>query len=256
VRWRSSRSRFHRSATQRRIAEILDEADALRAKRRAALVQLETLTQSIFLDMFGDPATNPKGWPVASLGEFAAIITGFPFRSEEYVESKPSLRLCRGANILPGRIDWSDLARWPENKSAQFAEFSLKTGDVVIAMDRPWISEGFKIAQVQSEDCPALLVQRVARLRGESQAQGEFLFHLLSQPVFTRHCRPTETTIPHISPKDIRSFVFPVPPNDLLFKFNQKTGSVNGLKLRQRATLNELDALFTSLQHRAFRGEL
>jgi type I restriction enzyme S subunit len=48
---------------QRRIAEILDKADALRAKRRAALAQLDTLTQSIFLDMFGDPATNPKGWP-------------------------------------------------------------------------------------------------------------------------------------------------------------------------------------------------
>ena len=51
---------------QRRIAEILDKADALRAKRRAALAQLDTLTQSIFLDMFGDPATNPKGWPVTA----------------------------------------------------------------------------------------------------------------------------------------------------------------------------------------------
>ena len=46
---------------QRRIAEVLDRAEALRAKRRAALAQLDTLTQSIFLDLFGDPATNPKG---------------------------------------------------------------------------------------------------------------------------------------------------------------------------------------------------
>ncbi len=53
---------------QRRIAEILDKADALRAKRRAALAQLDTLTQSIFLDMFGDPATNPKGWPQKRVG--------------------------------------------------------------------------------------------------------------------------------------------------------------------------------------------
>lgn len=49
---------------QRQIAEILDRADALRAMRRATVAQLETLTKSIFLDMFGDPATNPKGWPV------------------------------------------------------------------------------------------------------------------------------------------------------------------------------------------------
>ncbi|MBX3330587.1 MAG: restriction endonuclease subunit S, partial [Nitrospira sp.] len=58
---------------QRRIAEILDKADALRAKRRAALAQLDTLTQSIFLDMFGDPATNPKGWPRITLKQALTI---------------------------------------------------------------------------------------------------------------------------------------------------------------------------------------
>src|SRR5439155_5356947 len=61
---------------QRRIAEILDKADALRAKRRAALAQLDTLTQSIFLDMFGDPATNPKGWPVKRLAEVCHLVNG------------------------------------------------------------------------------------------------------------------------------------------------------------------------------------
>ena len=62
---------------QRRIAEILDKADALRAKRRAALAQLDTLTQSIFLDMFGDPATNPKGWGESKLlGDVADIVSG------------------------------------------------------------------------------------------------------------------------------------------------------------------------------------
>ncbi|HEY9224283.1 MAG TPA: restriction endonuclease subunit S, partial [Variovorax sp.] len=61
---------------QQRIAEILDKADALRAKRRAALAQLDTLTQSIFLDMFGDPATNPKGWPVDALRNIADTTSG------------------------------------------------------------------------------------------------------------------------------------------------------------------------------------
>ena len=61
---------------QRRIAEILDKADALRAKRRAALAYLDTLTQSIFLDMFGDPATNPKRWPAAALRSLGRVTTG------------------------------------------------------------------------------------------------------------------------------------------------------------------------------------
>lgn len=135
-------------------------------------------------------------------------------------------------------------------------EFSLDAGDVVIAMDRPWISEGFKIARVQPEDCPALLVQRVARLRGRKEMPNAFLFHLLNHPAFTRHCRPTETTIPHISPKDIRSFTFPLPPIPLQREFARRVTAVEALKTVQRASLAELDALFATLQHRAFRGEL
>jgi type I restriction enzyme S subunit len=243
-------------AEQRRIAEVLDRAEALRAQRRAALAQLDSLTQSLFLDLFGDPATNPKGWPKETLGEVTEMVTGYPFRSEEYVKKGDSVRLCRGANILPGRLDWSDLARWPESKTAGLAEFNLEAGDVVIAMDRPWISEGFKIARVQPEDCPALLVQRVARLRGGKELPNEFLFHLLNQSAFTRHCRPTETTIPHISPKDIRSFAFPIPPIELQREFARRVTAVETLKTAHRASLAELDALFASLQHRAFRGEL
>ena len=56
-------------AEQKRIAGILDAADALRAKRREALAQLDTLLQSTFLDMFGDPVTNPKGWEVTCGGD-------------------------------------------------------------------------------------------------------------------------------------------------------------------------------------------
>lgn len=61
---------------QQRISEILDKADALRDKRRAALAQLDALSQSIFLDMFGDPATNPKRWPLRRIRDVARVITG------------------------------------------------------------------------------------------------------------------------------------------------------------------------------------
>src|ERR1019366_3418123 len=63
-------------AEQRRVAELLDRAEALRAKRRAALAQLDTLTQSIFLDLFGDPTTNPKGWPIRPVSDYVAEFQG------------------------------------------------------------------------------------------------------------------------------------------------------------------------------------
>ena len=56
-------------AEQKRIAGILDAADALRAKRRESLAQLEALLQSTFLTLFGDPVENPMGWPIAKVGE-------------------------------------------------------------------------------------------------------------------------------------------------------------------------------------------
>jgi type I restriction enzyme S subunit len=241
---------------QRRIAAILDKADALRAKRREALAQLDSLTQSIFIEMFGDPATDSPKWPSIELDSVAELVTGYPFRSEDYVGLTEGIKLCRGANVLPGRLDWRDTACWPYAKVSEADAFQLQSGDIVMAMDRPWISEGFKLAQVTAADCPLLLVQRVARIRPSSAITNEYLFSVLSHAMFARHCKPTETTIPHISPKDIRSYAFPLPPFPLQQKFAAFIQSVEVLKATHNAALQELDRLFASLQHRAFQGEL
>ena len=206
--------------------------------------------------MFGDPASVFGQWPFVSLEEVTNISTGYAFRSEEYTNDFGSIKLCRGANVLPGRLDWQDLACWPHSKVGAVTGFHLIAGDVVIAMDRPWISEGFKIAQVKLEDCPALLVQRVARIRSKNSNSNDYIYHLLNHGAFTRHCRPTETTVPHISPKDIRSFQFRLPPKAHQDKFVSRIKTINHLKTMQQASLTQLDTLFASLQHRAFRGEL
>jgi len=241
---------------QRRIAEIMDEADALRDRRRAALAQLDDLTRSIFLEMFGDPASNSKHWQSVTLGQVAEVITGFPFPSVRYVSMARGIRLCRGANVLPGRVNWSDLACWPADDVSKYDVFRLDAGDIVLAMDRPWIAGGFKIARIRPSDIPALLVQRVARIRGNSGICNEFLFHLLRHPFFASHCRPTETTIPHISPIELKSFTFPCPPYDLQQIFAHKASLLEKISAGHESALSMLDTLFASLQHRAFRGEL
>lgn len=241
---------------QRRIAAILDQAETLRTQRRQALAHLDTLTQSLFLDMFGDPAVEVPKWPKTQLDKVADLVTGYPFRSEEYVSLAEGVKLCRGANVLPGRLDWRDMACWPHAKAKEAEAFYLQAGDIVMAMDRPWISEGFKLAQVDAADCPMLLVQRVARIRPKSDVTNEYLFAVLSHVAFTRHCKPTETTIPHISPKDIRSFVFALPPIALQQTFATRIQGIEALKATHRTALAQLDALFASLQQRAFAGEL
>ena len=241
---------------QRRIAAILDQAETLRTQRRQALAHLDTLTQSLFLDMFGDPADDAAKWPTTQLDKVADLVTGYPFRSEEYVNLDEGIKLCRGANVLPGRLDWRDMACWPHAKVKEAEAFHLQPGDIVMAMDRPWISEGFKLAQVDNADCPMLLVQRVARIRPKDDLTNEYLFAVLSHVAFTRHCKPTETTIPHISPKDIRSFAFPLPPLPLQQTFATRIQAIEALKATHRAALAQLDALFAALQQRAFAGKL
>lgn len=242
---------------QRRIAAILNQADALRTKRREALAQLDSLTQSIFIEMFGSIESHENLWPKVELNGAAEVLTGYAFKSDEYIpQNNESIRLCRGANVLPGRIDWSDMACWKKSDAERILAFNLEIGDIVMAMDRPWISEGFKIARISSVDYPALLVQRVARIRAKANSLNDFLYAVLKQPAFTRHCKPTETTIPHISPKEIRTFTFGLPPVNLQREFSRRVSTVHQIRQNCVLSASHEDALFASLQYRAFRGEL
>jgi type I restriction enzyme, S subunit len=241
---------------QRRIAAILDQAEALRTKRRQALAKLDTLTQSLFLEMFGEAARGASTWPFMYLPEIAELKTGFPFLSDDYVDHADAIKLCRGANVLPGRIDWSDLAGLSNHRSQDFPDYVLREGDVLVAMDRPWINEGFKIARIRPQDSGALLVQRVARLRALSDVSSRFLYEILKSSSFTRHCRPTETTVPHISPRDFRSFKTRIPPRGLMERFERTASTIDVLKERAHRSYQESSRLFASLQHRAFQGEL
>ncbi len=235
---------------QKRIAGQLEQADRLRRTRRYALELSDTFLAAAFLEYFDHPGS--LDWQKVELHEVVDMLTGYPFLSEHYVPAGDTVKLCRGANVLPGYIDWNDLALWPKSKSGHLPEFILQPGDVLIAMDRPWISEGFKVAQIRSEDCPALLVQRVARLRGKNGVPNEFLYHLLRHPAFTRHCRPTETTVPHISPKDIQTFTFQLPPLALQQHFAALASQHERLRARQREALRQADHIFQSLLHRTF----
>jgi type I restriction enzyme, S subunit len=241
-------------AEQHRIAVILDKADTVRRKRERALALAEDLLRSAFLEMFGDPGLNPKGWDQEPLSSQADVKIGFPFKSAEYAEL--GVRLCRGANTLPDRLDWSDTRFWPPSDAARFAEYALETGDIILALDRPWISSGLKVAEVVQGDLPALLVQRVARIRSPLISNNAFIFQCLRHPSFWNYCNPTETTIPHISPVELKNFPMIKPPQHLLEKFGAIAAKQYGVRRRIEDGALDATELFHSLSQRAFRGEL
>jgi type I restriction enzyme S subunit len=239
---------------QRRIAAILDQADELRHKRREALRLLSRIGSSVVTTVVEGMIAEKQ--ETIKLGDFADIEVGFPFQSEQYVSALGGIRLCRGANVLPGRLDWSDTVYWPAGKADDFEKYKLRPDDVLVAMDRPWISEGFKVARLSLRDVPCLLVQRVARLRPMERGASAFILEILKSPTFAKHCKPTETTVPHISPREIREFVLPRPNKQQLDHVARRLAEIDTLKAHHHAQLAKLDALFASIQHRAFRGEL
>jgi type I restriction enzyme S subunit len=151
-----------------------------------------------------------------SIGSACEISTGFPFKSNDYCGKSESIKLLRGDNIAQGTLRWDGVKRWnPEELEPSVeSKYSLRSGDVVVAMDRPWIEAGLKFAAIQESDLPCLLVQRVACLRaGESIDQG-FLKYVVSDYAFTTHVLAvqTGTAVPHISSKQIAEYEFAAPP--------------------------------------------
>jgi type I restriction enzyme, S subunit len=155
-----------------------------------------------------------KGWLKTTLGNHVDIITGYPFKSELYTEAEKSIRLLRGDNIIPGSTRWDGVKYWSLDKVEGLNKYYLNPQDLIIAMDRVLVSNGLKITIIKDEDVPALLVQRVARLRGNKGLDQKFLPYLVMSYKFEQYVKSvqTETAIPHISTQQINDFPIFLPP--------------------------------------------
>jgi type I restriction enzyme S subunit len=153
-------------------------------------------------------------WKFTTLGAEADLISGFPFRSNKYTDDPRDVRLLRGDNIVQGNIRWVNAKRWSIEDAPNFEQYELKKDDVVLAMDRPWIDAGLKYAAIDNDDLPCLLLQRTTRLRGGPNLDIRFLRYVIGSPEFTKHIQSitTGSLVPHISSRQIKDFVFRLPP--------------------------------------------
>jgi len=155
----------------------------------------------------------PEGWCWASVEQLAFVDVGFAFKSAEY--TKEGIRLLRGENMEPGSLRWNDVRFWPEDKLAGLEHLLVEEGQIILAMDRPMVSTGLKLARVKANDIPCLLVQRMARLRMLDDTMTGFLYGAMQTHAFISHLLgdQTGTQLPHISGSGIEEFVMPLPPH-------------------------------------------
>jgi type I restriction enzyme S subunit len=153
---------------------------------------------------------------VVRLGDVADMLSGFSFKSQHFLDdSEDGIYLVRGDNVQQGFIRWGDKAKkWRSDAYEDFSRYQLQKNDVILAMDRPIVGGGLKLAWIKDQDLPSLLVQRVTRIRGiRETARTNYLRYALSTPSFVAHIDriTTGANIPHISGKDIASFEFVLP---------------------------------------------
>ncbi len=154
------------------------------------------------------------GWIKTTLGAETDLQTGLPFKSSDFTDAEDDIRLLRGDNIIQGDIRWADVKRWPKSDLGNCRDYLLSEGDVVLAMDRPWIEAGLKQAVLNADDIPCLQVQRTARLRGKGNLATEYLRYIVAGTPFTRYIKSVNTGsgVPHISANQIRAFPVTLPP--------------------------------------------
>ena len=244
---------------QRRIAAILDQAETLRTQRRLALAHLDTLTQSLFLDMFGDPVANERNWPDSqTLGEVADIASGvtkgrnlegkvtreLPYLAVANVQNK-SLRL-DGIKSIDATED-------------EIRRYLLRKNDLLLTEggDPDKLGRG----TLWNDELPECIHQNhIFRVRLTTELLTPlFLNWLVGSPrgkkYFLRSAKQT-TGIASINMTQLKGFPLLVPPLSLQQTFATRIAAIEALKTTHRTTLAQLNALFASLQQRAFAGEL
>lgn len=238
---------------QRRIAAILDKADELRSKRRTAIAQLDSLTQAIFTGMFG----YGSRFSFFALGEvfsekpiFGTMVP--PGTEGDWLD-------LRVGNIQNGRIDLRD-RKYVQLEGAMAGRHSLRAGDLLLARAIASQSHLGKCIVVDPGDQLWAFDSHLMRLRlDQPTIRPEFLCHWLRSPRgrrdFLASSRQSAVQF-NINTKEIAALEVPVPPIELQSRFQAALGSIEAEEKRGKQSLDLLDSMTSSLQTRAFRGEL
>jgi type I restriction enzyme S subunit len=224
---------------QQRIAEVLDRAESLRAKRRDALAQLDTLTQSIFLDLFGDPAANPKGWNVESFGAAIRSVrygTGSP---PEYVED--GVPFIRATNIKMGTIRQSELKRISTEDARQLSKCTVRAGNLIVV--RSGVNTGDCAIIPSSYDGACAAFDVIVDL---DPMDAVFYNFLINSQYGKRILAPLtrRAAQPHLNAEQLRSVSFIAPKVETKGQFAKAVAAIEGLRDIHRSSLAELDSLF------------
>lgn len=236
---------------QRRIAAILDQADALRAKRREAMAQLDSLTQSIFIEMFGDPVRNDRDWPTKSVNDLCELVRGSSPRPQgdpKYFGGPvPRLMVAditRDGWLVTPAIDSLTLEGAKRSRP-------VSAGTVVMAVSG-------NIGLVSRLAVDACVHDGFVAFTSldETVCEPGYLLALLHFSKAVHEKNKAGAIFINLTTTDIKAMQIPLPSLELQREFGLRLEKAQSLRDAHTSSSNQIDSLFASLQHRAFRGDL
>ena len=246
---------------QRRVAAILDKADELRAKRRAAIAQLDVLTQSIFLDMFGDPVKNDRGWPTTTVGHFVAgFETGKNLVADDEDDNSDGLRVLKVSAVTSLSFRPEESKALPPGYVPPPSHF-VRRGDLLFSRANTQELIG-ATALVEHAWEGLVLPDKLWRFiwHDEPRADPQFVHWLFRQPRLRfelgRRATGTSGSMKNISQEKVLDIKMGLPKLPMQREFGRIAYTINRLRQIGEEALSTTNTMFTSLQHRAFRGEL
>lgn len=240
---------------QKQIATILDRADQLRQKRKKSLELADQFLRSVFLEMFGDPVINPKGWKTDKLGNIATKIgSGATPKGgkDSYVDH--GISLIRSLNIYDDFFQHDNLAFITDEQAEKLANVIVEEKDVLLNITGASVT---RCAIVDKSILPARVNQHVAILR-IPELESDYLLYALISKNYKKQLLWEATsggaTREALTKTQLENLVVPIPPKDLQKKFTQVRKKVNSI-LNKSYQLSD-SRLFEALSQKAFKGEL
>jgi len=240
---------------QKRIAAILDKADAICRKRQKAIQLTDDFLRAVFLDMFGDPVTNSKGWPLKFLKDVSGKIgSGSTPRggSEAYFDQ--GISLIRSLNIHDDAFRVKDLAFINDEQAAKLSNVEVQKGDVLLNITGASVC---RCAVVPEVILPARVNQHVCIIRPADDIGTDYLLHLLISAPFKQkllRMSGAGATREALTKQQIELLEIPVPPKALQLDFeNIKAKVTSVVKISDEF---KEGSVFDSLSNKAFSGQL
>lgn len=239
--------------TQKQIAAVLEKADQLRKDCQRVEEELNALAQSVFLEMFGDPAANTKNWITKELLDICDKITDGTHKTPEYTGE--GVKFLSAKNISNGVIDWNDTKFISEEEHRELIKrCNPEYGDVLLSK-----SGTIGVAALVDKETEFSLFESVALLKYRRNAiRGEFLLYFLNcenlKHVYLKNTKGN--SIKHLHLVEIRGLDIPLPPMDLQELFVNRIEQLNSIQQSNAKKSIEVNNLFNSILQKAFKDEL